>query len=246
MSINNYSNSTFSVPTHGNVVQQVFNASGSVHLDQFHDTNKNHNHDNITCDGVYHPTFDISIETDDTANDNVNLFDCQDNFILHLNQDQDSVELTNDKGFTTNNGHPKHSTEGETNQEKISVYEIPLSLRKPFKIPYQTNGSLKTNPSTMPPTTPKTGQYMVPYGRVFQLSTTTLVETTTAETSKETQDNIQKESTGDHTSILKENTFDLARTTAHHADFGNMIFQTYKNQTETQEHIRTQHLYRWT
>jgi len=239
MSINNYSNSTFSVPAHGNVVQQVFNASGSVHLDQFHDTNKNHNHDNITRDGVYNPTLDISIETDDTANDNVNLFDCQDNFILHLNQDQDSVELTNDEGFTTNNGHPKHSTERETNQEKISVYEIPLSLRKPFKIPYQTNGSLKTNPSTMPPTTPKTGQSMVSYGRVFQLTTTTLVDTTTAETSKETQDNTQQESIGDHTSILKENTFDLARTTTHHADFGNLIVQTYKNQTETQEHIRT-------
>jgi hypothetical protein len=134
--------------------------------------------------------------------DNLDLFNCEDNFIEHLNQDSD--EFTNDdQSFDNNillrddpdNGNAHQKTLNrqkniptpasarkvlvqnltEHTLKQNSVYEIPPTLRKPFKIPYP---AYAVTPGVTPTSlvTPKAKQTTVQYGRVLQFASTTVME----------------------------------------------------------------------
>jgi hypothetical protein len=206
MSINNYSKSSHPHSAQGKVFQQVFHSNGSFHLNQFRETNTSKDdttRDDTLGDESINKPPEGSIPKDNVI-DNLDLFNYDNTFIEHLNQDSD--EFTNDdQSFNNNiqlrddpnnnniqgqtlNSHKNIPTPASARKvlaqnsmvhslKQNSVYEIPPNLRKPFKIPYP---AYAVTPGVTPISliTPNSKQTTVQHGRVLQFTSTTLVEST--------------------------------------------------------------------
>jgi hypothetical protein len=127
MSINNYSKSSHPHSTQGKVFQQVFHSNGSFHLNQFRETEQSLNDNTLKDDTTRDETLkdksfskppeDSTLQ--DKAIDSLDLLNCEDNFIEHLNQDSD--EFTNDDQSFDNNIHLRDDPDnGNAHQKTLN------------------------------------------------------------------------------------------------------------------------------
>jgi len=179
MSINNYSNPIGSHNTNGKVIQQIFNAKGSVNMDQLHGLNNPYNGEEDGYLNILEFGLDPKQvnQTENTEQTNFDLFNHPDGIDINLNQD--SYGSTNDDEENDQPSNPEKENKTDTDtQDKILTYVIPPSLRRPFQIPYPKQTTKTVLPSNAF-TTPNTGKTITKYDRVLHMTSTTLVNATT-------------------------------------------------------------------
>jgi hypothetical protein len=179
MSINNYSNPISSHHSNGKVIQQIFNAKGSVHMDQLQGLNNPYNGEE---EGFFND-FELSLDPEkvtqmeNAKQTNFDLFNHPGDINIDLNQNSHGSANDDDDDNQPSNSAKEDKTEANT-QDKTLTYVVPPSLRKPFQIPYLKQTTTTGLPSNAF-TTPKTGQTIAKYNRVLHMTSTTLVNATT-------------------------------------------------------------------
>jgi hypothetical protein len=172
-------------------MQQVFNTSGTVNLENHHGHQESDDSTNKTdnADGDIYTGEEFSQDKEveeELKHFNSNQFDGNINFFLH----QDSRSNSSSPSRPTNDDK-KHNDNLDDLNDKIDNYPknyiIPLGLRKPFIVPFATARikTKTTEPNSIPVITPKNKQNkqnITCYGKTYQVLNTSQVPNTNSNT----------------------------------------------------------------
>jgi hypothetical protein len=170
MSFNNFNTPFNTIPLQSNILQQVFNTSGNVNLDnhlehqdpndEFSDTS-NSNRDNHTEFDLFQQD-EVEEEESETKEPDFTSFNKDCLFFNHHSSDDSfsPPHSTNDKGHNGKSDKPHTKSTVQP-----TAYTVPLGLRKPFKIPFSTTKNLNTNSLTTPVITPQAKQNITHRGK---------------------------------------------------------------------------------